>query len=217
MSVAIEPLPPLPTLADLMARLGDIPQQRVLTFPPPGTATESDVLEVHARYKRLCELVDGVLVEKAMGYEASVVAVYLAGALLAFVHPRQLGLVSGADGMMRLFPGLVRIPDVAFASWRRFPKRKIPRQPIPALVPDLAVEVLSENNTETEMSRKVQEYFAAGVLLVWIIDPTNRSARVFTTPDQAILLTQNDDLDGGQVLPGFRLPLGDLFAQLDDA
>jgi Uma2 family endonuclease len=204
------------TLADLLARLGDVPAHRILTQPPPGMAGESDVLEMQTRHQRLCELVDGVLVEKAMGYEASVLAMYIGAILTAFVQPKRLGLVSGADGMMRLFPGLVRIPDVAFASWSRFPKRKIPREPIPSLVPDLAVEVLSQSNTAAEMTRKVGEYFAAGVLLVWIVDPLQRIVTVFTAPDEFTILTDNQELDGGNVLPGFQLKLAELFAELDD-
>ena len=78
-----------------------------------------------------------------------------------FVEPRNLGLVSGADGSVRLFPGLVRMPDVAFASWDRFPDRKIPKEPIPSLAPDLVIEVLSESNTKAEMERKRGEYFSS--------------------------------------------------------
>jgi Uma2 family endonuclease len=83
--------------------------------------------------------------------------------LRAYVVPRNLGIVSGEASMMRLFPGLVRIPDVAFASWDRIPGGCVPSEPIPNLVPDLAVEILSASNTAQEMSLKRPEYFAAGV------------------------------------------------------
>ena len=73
--------------------------------------------------------------------------------------------------MVWLFRGLVRIPDVAFTSWERLPGRRVPPEPIPELAPDLAVEVLSQSNTEAEMTRKRGEYFAAGVRLVWLVDP----------------------------------------------
>src|SRR6516162_2776333 len=125
-----------PTLQDLVERLGKIPLSRVLMDPPPGRATEADLLEAERRYHRLYELVDGTLVEKGMGYPESMLALALAGFLRAYVNPRNLGVVSGADGFVRLFPGLVRIPDVAFASWERFPDRKIPKEPIPSLAPD---------------------------------------------------------------------------------
>ena len=63
--------------------------------------------------------------------------------LWGFVKARNLGLVTGADSMLRLAPGLVRIPDLAFISWQRLPERRVPTDPIPGLVPDLVVEVLS--------------------------------------------------------------------------
>src|SRR5262245_15658247 len=109
------------TLGELVERLGGIPLSRILVQPPPGLATEADWLEAQRLYGSLYELVDGVLVEKGMGYSESLLAVFLARILLNFVEPRNLGLVSGADGTVRLFAGLLRIPDVAFASWDRFP------------------------------------------------------------------------------------------------
>ncbi|MBV8076897.1 MAG: Uma2 family endonuclease, partial [Planctomycetaceae bacterium] len=113
------------------------------------------------------------------------------------------------------FPGLVRIPDVAFASWDRFAEGRIPLDPIPDLVPDLVVEVVSEGNTVAETDRKRREYFRAGVRLVWMIEPKDRTAAVFTSPEQSARLDEAQTLDGGAVLPGFALPLRDLFAELD--
>ncbi len=142
----------LETLGDLLKQLGDIPPERVRLKPAPGTATERDVIDIHRREKRLCELVDGVLVEKAMGFKESIIAGAILAALRAFVVPRNLGVVAGADGTIRLFPGLVRIPDVAFASWQRLPDGRVPDEPIPSVVPELAVEVVSKSNTPAEMS-----------------------------------------------------------------
>jgi Uma2 family endonuclease len=206
---------PAETLADLLENLGGIPPTRVRLHPPPGTATEKDVLDVHARTSRLCELVDGVLVEKAMGFRESFLTIALSTILWSFVQPRKLGLVTGADGMMRLASGLVRIPDVAFVSWERLPGRRIPREPIPHLAPDLAVEVLSPSNTPAEMARKRQEYFAAGVRLVWQVAPEARTVAVYTAPDQCTVLQEAQTLPGDPVLPGFTLPLRQLFTALD--
>jgi Uma2 family endonuclease len=203
------------TLADLLVQLGGIAPARVRFRPLPGTATEKDVLDMQGREGRLCELVDGVLVEKGMGFLES----YLAGALIeilrGFVKPRHLGLVTAPDGMVRLAPGLVRIPDVAFVSWARLPGRRVPREPIPDLSPDLAVEVLSESNTADEMARKRREYFAAGVRLVWQVAPLTRTVEVYTAPEQVTVLHEEDTLEGGAVLPGFALPLREFFAELD--
>jgi Uma2 family endonuclease len=206
---------PLRTLADLLDRLGRLPLERIRFRPPPGTATERDVLEIADREGRLCELVDGVLVEKPAGYDDSILAMFIGRMLGNFVRPRNLGHVTGEAGMVRLFPGLVRIPDVAFASWNRFPQRRLTGEPIPDLVPDLAIEVLSQSNTAGEMSIKMDEYFAAGVRQVWLVEPNLRTVTVFDAADKFVALHQQDLLDGGAVLPGFTLALGELFAELD--
>ena len=130
-----------------------------------------------------------------------------------FVRPRKLGIVTGADGAVRLFGGLVRIPDVAFASWDRFPGRKRPKVAVPELAPDLVVEVLSKGNTRAEMRRKLGEYFSAGVRLVWLVDPRKRTVRVYTSVEHSVLLKEGQSLDGGDVLPGFVLALEELFAE----
>jgi Uma2 family endonuclease len=215
MSTLSPPAKVIETLADLLERLGGISPARVRFRPAPGTATEDDVLAVEAKEGKLCELVEGVLVEKAMGFPESILAVYLIEVLNAFVRPRNLGLVTAPDGTLRLTAGLVRIPDVSFTSWDRMPGRRRPTKPIPHLAPDLAVEVLSESNTPGEMARKRQEYFTAGVSLVWEADPANRTVAVYTTPTQFTVLDENDTLDGGAVLPGFTLPVRDWFAELD--
>jgi Uma2 family endonuclease len=215
MSTTLAPPSTFETVADLLKRLGDIPPSRVRLVPTPGTATEKDVIEADDRHDRLCELVDGVLVEKVMGYEESRLTVWLAYFLVDFVRRHDLGIVSGADGTIRLMPGLVRIPDIAFVSWERWPRRKGRREPIPNLAPDLAVEVLSKGNTRKEMERKLREYFAVGVRLVWFVDPRTRSARVYTDPKRSTLLGEDQTLDGGAVLPGFTLSLRELFAELD--
>jgi Uma2 family endonuclease len=206
---------PVETVADLLDRLGNIPSHRVLLWP--GKPTEKTVLAMErARRKRLCELVDGFLVEKAMGLEESLLALFLGGLLNTFVIPRNLGLVSGPDGFVRLRLGLVRIPDLAFVSWDRLPRRRRPIDPILKIGgPDLAVEVLSKGNTRKEMVRKRKEYFRAGTRLVWEIDPRKRQVQVFTSPDDNVILTEADTLTGGDVLPGFKLRLKELFAELD--
>src|SRR5438105_3865279 len=136
------------TVADLLEHLGAIPPGRVRFFPPPGTATEKDVLARPDGVKRLCELVDGVLVEKPCGFYESRLAVVLIHRLGEFVDLHDLGIVLGPDATLRLRSGLVRLPDVSFISWDHFPGRLLPAEPVPNLAPDLAVEVLSASNTE---------------------------------------------------------------------
>jgi Uma2 family endonuclease len=113
---------------------------------------------------------------------------------------------------LRLGPGLVRLPDVSFISWDRLPRRAVPREEIWPIAPDLAVEVISRGNTREEMQRKLSDYFAAGVRLVWYVYPATREVYVYTSPDQCVRLAVQDTLDGGEVLPSFQLPLATLFA-----
>ena len=199
------------TVADLLERLGEVPAERVRLIPTPGTATEQDVLNVHAREKRLCELVDGVLVEKPMGYFESVIAIQIAVLVGTFVKENRLGWVTGESGMMRLMTGLVRIPDVAFVSVDKFPDRKLPRAPIPDLYPDLAVEVLSKSNTKREMAMKLEEYFTVGVRLVWIVDPRKRTVAVYNSPSDVQVLDETQTLGGEEVLPGFKVQIKQIF------
>ena len=214
MSTVIEPAPPAWTVADLLAHFGPILHTRIRHQPPPGRATEQDVIDIHDREDRLYELVDGVLVEKTMGMQESYVALLIAGLLGDFAGGHDLGFLLGADGMARLAPGLVRIPDVSFISWRQFPNRTIPRLPMLNFAPDLAVEVLSPSNTTREMDRKLHDYFTAGVRLVWYVDPVPRTVQVFTAVDRVVQLDENQTLTGDPVLPGFALPLRNLFARL---
>jgi Uma2 family endonuclease len=199
------------TLADLLHQLGDIPPERIRCLPRPGAATEKDV----ERSKRLCELVDGVLVEKPMSTWESILTVEIIANLQTFVKARKLGKVLGPDGLVRLFPGLVRAADVGFVSRERLKGHKPFKEAIARLVPDLAIEILSPSNTSAEMKRKLKEYFSAGVRLVWIINPRKQTAEVYTDPTHRQRIGKNQVLDGSDVLPGYQLSLRDVFEGLE--
>jgi Uma2 family endonuclease len=207
-------LPPPDTLADLLRRLGDIPAERVLMHPPPGTATEQDLIDLlEAANKRLVELVDGVLVEKPMGFREAILAGVILQLIWNYLDEHDLGVAAGADGPIRFRLGLVYIPDVCFVSWKRLGGDEVPDDPVSKVIPELAVEVLSKSNTRREIERKLHQYFEAGVLLAWVIDPKKQTAEVYTSPVKKKQLTTAGVLDGGKVLPGFKLPLKDLFAK----
>jgi Uma2 family endonuclease len=203
------------TVADLFEQLGQVPPNRIRLIPTPGTATEQDVLDLINHHDRICELVDGVLVEKTMGYMESVLALAIGEFLRQFVRKGNLGVVSGEAGTLRILSNQVRIPDIAFISWDRLPDGKLPTAPIPAVAPDLAVEVLSKYNTEAEMRRKLHDYFTAGVRLVWYVDPMTHTVAVYTSPEQCTTLDETSSLTGGDVLPGFGLSLRELFAEME--
>jgi Uma2 family endonuclease len=202
------------TLAELLHRLGDVSPERIRVPPAPGKATEDDVVAaLDGPEKRLCELVDGVLVEKAMGTKEGVLGGLIVYYFWAFLDENDLGIAVPADGPVRLQLGLVRIPDVSFISWERLPAGQLPDAAIAPVVPDLAVEVLSQGNTKGEMERKLRDYFEAGVRLVWFIQPKNQTATVYTSPSKSRRIGKDQALDGGEVLPGFRLSLKELFAR----
>jgi len=203
------------TLADQLERLGNIPSERIRWQPYPGTATIEDMLEFRRRTGRSCELIDGILVEKAMGWEEAKLAGLLVTYLNVFILPRKLGSVTCPDGPYRLSRRLVRYPDVAFIQRKRLPGGKKPAKAVPEIVPNLAVEILSKGNTVGEMERKRREYFKAGVELVWIVDPVARTVRVYTGPRAFTTLGEGDTLDGGKVLPGFTLSVRQWFADAD--
>jgi Uma2 family endonuclease len=206
-------MPALENAAELVKRLDDIPLSRVRLRPVPGTATEKDVIQAMERSGRLCELVDGILVEKPMGfYEARLGAVILYYIEL-FLDKVDLGLTFPADAIIRLMPGIVRFPDISFYSWQHFPNKVLPEGAILNIVPDLAVEVLSRSNTKKEMARKRKEYFVGGCQLVWEINPVRKTVRVYTAPHQSKLIRETGTLDGGDVLPGFKLSVARLFAR----
>lgn len=173
------------------------------------------------------ELVNGRLVERHrttrtleadehMGFLSDRIAGRLFQRLANFCdeHPLGWALLPNSGGFQG-FPGsprLVRKPDVAFVRYGRFPEEKLP--PGHAhLAPDLAAEVVSPNDTYEEVDEKIEEYLRAGVRLVWIISPHNHTVRVYRLNGSSTSLRDNDELDGEDVLPGFRSPVRDLFPQ----
>ncbi len=201
------------TVADLLAGLGNIPPDRVRLVPTPGTATEADVVQIWEREKRPCELVEGTLLEKTVGMPESYFAWLLGLRIGIFLDAHGLGFCLGEAGMARLAPGLVRIPDLSYISWDRFPDRKIPQEAFLHLAPDLAVEVISPGNSKAEMDRKLARILHRRARLVWYVYPRTRTVKVFTGPERPTTVREHETLDGGNVLPGFALPLKDLFAK----
>lgn len=207
-----KPAPKPDTLADALRELGDIPPSRILWTPYPGTATEADALAcLDGRPRRLVELIDGTLVEKAMGQRESYIAGLLVFLLTGFVRQRNLGLVGVPDLLLRVLPNQLRLPDVAFTTWERLNAQQDRHSPVGDYTPDLVVEILSESNTVAEITRKVREYFRGGARLVWVFEPDDRTVTVHTSARRSRVLTVTETLDGGAVLPGFTLNLSDFF------
>lgn len=198
-----------------LADLGHVPASRILLDPAPGTGTIDDVIRRRDFHHQLCELVDCTLVEKSMGWQESLLAGVLLQWLNNYLDAAPLGVATGPDGMIRLFGDVVRGPDIAFFSWQRLPGRKIPTDSVPDLVPDFVIEILSSGNTYGEMSRKRREYFHAGVELLWIIDPRERSVTVYRSIQQSEVVADGEKLSGDPVLSGWVVDSGELFGKLD--
>jgi Uma2 family endonuclease len=192
--------------------LGDVPLERIIFDPLPGTATEADLLRLVDRDKRLCELINGTLVEKSMGFWEGQIAARLIVFLANFADPRDLGSVFAPDSTMRMSSGHIRLPDVSFIAKSRLPTT---RQAIPSIAPDLAVEVLSEGSTAKEIALKLNEYFQSGTRLAWLIDPRSLTVAVYHNPGEpTAVLNEHTELPGDPVLPGLKIAIADLFRGL---
>ena len=203
-----EPVYRFDTAAAWHEAIGWVPLERVRLTPAPGTATPADAILL-CETTSLVELVHGTLIEKTMGVRESQIAAMLIRLLLNFVHPRKLGAVWGADATLRMPGGNIRLPDASFVSAARLPERV---KPMPELCPDLAVEVLSESNTREEIRIKRAELFSGGTRLMWVIDARTGAATVYTDGTAVGNPVPADGhLDGGDVLPGFRVSLTELF------
>ncbi len=200
------------TLADLVERLGGIPLDRIKLSPAPGTATEDDVV----RFK-CCELLDGVIVEKDMGWEESGWQQILSWFIEDYLRKNRIAIVAGADGLTRLEPGRVRIPDLGVYRLDRFPNGKATRVAICDIAPDWAIEVMSRSNTKREMEQKREHFFAAGTRRFWIVDPRKRTIEDWTSAKSMTVLTDDDTADFDTILPGFILKVGDWFNEVDAA
>ncbi len=157
-------------------------------------------------HKRL-EFIGGEIVEVVSNSDASEIAVRIATRINLYVEARVSGRVTGADGGYRV-SGEDYIPDVGFISKARQPQR--PHTTWNPLAPDLAVEVVSPTDRIQDIADKVANYLLAGTLL-WYVYPAQRQVKVYMPGQPVKTLGLNDVLDGGQVLPGFKLELKDIF------
>jgi len=198
------------TLADARERVGHLPGSRVLTYPAAGTATTADLLDRNINGDWPTELVDGILVRKELSRHLDGICIRIASGFLNHTREFRLGFAATSQGFFQLRHGLVRAPDVSFIRWDRVGSRGAA---FFEAAPDLAVEVLSPSNTRKEMEIKLEEYAKAGVKLVWYVDPERKEVDVFPKGNakRKKTFTLADTLDGGDLLPGFTLPVAKIF------
>lgn len=162
------------------------------------------------------ELVRGRVVEVSpSGFSQSAIAARVVRLLDTFVSEHGLGIVTGADGDYYLSPEDLRAPDAAFVTAAKVATLTEPEKFAP-FAPDLAVEVVSPGNTATEMRDKVRLYLDAGTQQVWLVYPESTEVDVYDADGTWKTFTRSDTLDGGTVLPGLNLAVGDLFPEQED-
>ena len=179
------------------------------TVAPPVTLQQYAALPKHPRY----ELVQGVLVElmaASRDHERTVIRtgrymdIHVDAHGLGEVYGSNRGYVTMPDS-----PATSRMPDVSFVS-----NARLGQPDLAGLLyngaPDLAVEILSESNTPTEIAQKIDEYLNAGGLAVWVIDIDARTLTIHTPNAPPLILTDADTIDGADYLPGFACPVADL-------
>lgn len=212
------PIDSLRTVADLIERLGDVPPGRVRLHPQPGEATIEDLIRNNDTEKSVpCELIDGVLVEKApMSYFEDSLTTVIATFLHSFLWQHRLGKGFTAGAIYQMAQGNFRLPDFTVCLKDKFPTGKVERVPFVDFAPDLAIEVLSASNTRAEIERKRRELFESGTRLIWGVHPDSRTVDIFTGADACTTLTENDTLTGGDVLPGFELSIREWFRQAEE-
>jgi Uma2 family endonuclease len=213
-SVAVEPR--YKSFAEILARVGNVPPERILPYPPPGSATPEDAIDPKYVDGRAAEVVGGILVEKTVGVHDEYIAARMLYLLQQFMEQHNLGAVTGSQGGYWFASDTMRMPDASVVLWDSLDDPDDIEERGEAFLrtpPDLVVEVLSPGNTAAEMVIKLAEYAKAGVQLVWYVDPERKEVDVYPKARAKAKVTVGvgGTLDGGSVLPGFILPVAKLF------
>jgi Uma2 family endonuclease len=181
------------------------------TATPERLGVSSNFVEPEGLY----EVVNGRIVEKPMGVYENWFASVISATLDPFVRANALGRVV-QEMIFDLRPHVdrERRPDVAFVSYGRWAKdRRLPQVRSWAVAPDLAIEIVSPTNSADEVAEKLEEYFKVGMRQVWVVYPRQSKVYVYTSTTAVRVIAPGDELSGGDVLPGFRLAVRELFEQ----
>ncbi|UBF29273.1 Uma2 family endonuclease [Kovacikia minuta CCNUW1] len=160
------------------------------------------------------ELVNGELLDMGnSGMEHGEIGSFLGGSLSLYVRSRKLGVVCDSSTAFTMKSGNKRSPAISFVVRERLQGRKRLPKGFFEGSPDLAVEILSPNNTVEEIHTKIVEYFENQTRLVWVIHPDEKYVLVYHSPEPDRLLRLDDQLEGETVIPGFSLPVRELFTE----
>ena len=182
------------------------------TTKKPKLLTADDLLRLHSQGVK-GELIRGVLAKTvSSGMEHGVIAMRVGSRLLAFVESKGLGRVFGTDTgvLLQQNPDVVREPDLAFISVEKLPlDQKI--RGYSDVIPNLVVEIASPSDTVASINDKAYMWIAHGVTLVWVIEPDAQTVDIHQAGGPVVTLYDDDSLAGGEVLPGFVLPVKEIF------
>lgn len=159
------------------------------------------------------DLIRGELIRMSpAGFRHGKLSALMTRRIADFVYTHRLGDVVGAETgfVLARDPDVVLAPDAAFVRSERLPSED-EQEGFLELAPDLVVEVVSPSDRSRDVHAKVRAYLDAGVMLVWVVDPGSQDVTVYTPDRTARVFVTGDELDGGDVLPGFRLPVADIF------
>ena len=159
------------------------------------------------------ELVRGELRQMSpSGSEHGAIIINVSLLIAQHVKSNDLGVCFGAETGFKIAsdPDTVRAPDLSFVSRERIPESGIPKKFWPG-APDLAVEVVSPADTRGEVKEKIEDWLGAGARAVWIVNPKRRGVEVYRSTTHVMRLSESDELDGGEVVPGFRCKVSEIF------
>jgi Uma2 family endonuclease len=188
--------------------------ENVITRLPLLTVDELREFEQRPENRdRKFELIEGIIYEKmTASFLSSSVGLRLGQLLLNYLDENPIGRASGSDGGYILSDGNRYLPDIGYISKERLPESIDEEIP---MAPDFAVEVKSPSNSRPELQQKALKYLQYGTRLVWIVYPNEQVVEVFKAtagPPEILAIKVGGTLDGGEVLPGFRVDVAEVFA-----
>jgi Uma2 family endonuclease len=157
------------------------------------------------------ELLGGELVVSPTGFQHGYLALRLGSALMAFALKHRLGVVVDSSTGFRMKSGDCLSPDVSFVGKERLRGQKQISTKLFQGAPDLVVEVISRGESQKKLKQKLAQYFADGTRVAWLVNPQDHTVEVYSSPEQSSVLSEDDHLDGGSLLPGFAFPIGGIF------
>lgn len=181
---------------------------------PEGTYTIEEFKQLPLEGRRW-ELLDGSVVRmKDHGFKASVLTASFSWAMSRHIKEERTGLILGAGCGFQLWPGreTVRVTDISFLSYERLPPKRFWND-FPHQAPDLIVEVFSPFERFITAMDRIVMFLQSGTCEAWMVDPQKRMVTTYRPGEVPEILRERDTLDGGETLPGFSIPVAEIFVE----